>query len=113
MRAVFRALLNRTYEVERRSRVPDGQGGWVIVWADVGQIRGRMRPATSNERMVADSEEQQITHVLYCIEGEDIVRGDLVTLDDLTVEVLGIREPSQMRHHWEIDCLERQQEVAA
>jgi len=112
MRAIFRAMLNNTFAVERRSRVPDGQGGWAIVFAGVGQIRGRIRPANSNERLVAESEEQQITHVLYCDAGEDVARGDLVTVDDLTVEVLGVREPSQMGFHWEIDCLERQQEVA-
>lgn len=109
-------MLNNTFAVERRTRVSDGAGGWIIVFEAVGSVEGRIRPANSNERLVADSEEQQITHVLYAEAGVDIARGDRVTTTgeaagrELTVEILGIREPSLAGHHWEIDCLERQYE---
>lgn len=109
--SVFTGLLNNTFLVSRRDRISDGQGGWTIVFSDIGTIEGRIRPATSNERVVADSEEQQITHVLYTEDDSDIERGDLVTCKGLQVEVLGIREPSLAGHHLEIDCLERQNEV--
>lgn len=115
--SVFLGLLNSTFTVERRSRVSDGQGGWIITYVAVGTVAGRIRPATSNERLVADSEEQQITHVLYTDAGADVARGDLVTASggpgelSMTVEVLGVREPSLAGHHWEIDCLERQDEA--
>ena len=103
--------LNNTCSVSRRKRVSDDQGGWAIAYQENGTVAGRIRPANSTERVVADSEEQQITHVLYTLAGVDIERGDIVTCDDLTVEVLGIREPSLAGKHWEIDCLERQNEV--
>lgn len=108
--AAFRALRNNTFTVERRDRLDDGQGGWTIVYDEVDRILGRICPTTSTERVIADSEEQQISHVLYTVTGENIARGDRVTCGDLTVEVLGIREPSEADHHWEIDCLERQYE---
>lgn len=108
----FDGLLNNTFTVARRYRVSDGQGGWTLSWVDVGTVQGRLRPANSNERMVADAEQQQITHVLYTDADVDIERGDLVTCGDTVVEVLGIREPSLARHHWEIDCLERQRETS-
>lgn len=111
--SAFEGLLNHTFAVQRRDRVGDGQGGWAIVYVDAGSVQGRIRPATSTERVVADSEEQQITHVLYVEAGEDVGRGDLVTCGELTVEVLGVREPSMTGHHWEIDCLERQEEIGA
>ena len=107
---VFESLLNNTFTVERRTRVGDGQGGWTITYIASGTVMGRIRPATSKERLVADSEEQQITHVLYVVAGSDVARGDRVTCGDLTVEVLGVREPSEADHHYEIDCLERQYE---
>lgn len=109
--STFASLLNNTFTVERRDRLPDGQGGWTITYAEVGTVQGRICPSTSKERVVADSEEQQITHVLYVVAGENVARGDRVTCDDLTVEVLGVREPSEADHHWEIDCLERQEET--
>lgn len=109
---VFESLLNNTFTVERRARVGDGQGGWTITYIAAGTIYGRIRPATANERVVADAEQEQITHVLYVLAGEDIARGDRVTCGDLVVEVLGVREPSEAGHHYEVDCLERQKESA-
>jgi head-tail adaptor len=108
---VFESLLNNTFTVERRDRVSDGQGGWIIVYEAGTVVEGRIRPANTNERVVADSEEQQVSHVLYTLAGVDVARGDRVTTGDLTVEVLGIREPSEAGEHWEIDCLERQYET--
>ena len=111
--SVFESLLNNTFTVERRARVGDGQGGWTISYIEVGTMYGRIRPVTANERVVADAPQEQITHVLYVLAGEDIARGDRVTCGDLVVEVLGVREPSKMGHHYEVDCLERQKEVAS
>lgn len=107
---VFESLRNNTFSVERRLRVSDGKGGWTIAYESAGTIEGRIRPTTLKERLVADSAEAQISHVLYCAADEDVARGDRVTVGDLTVEVLGIREPSEAGKHWEIDCLERQDE---
>ena len=106
---VFGSLLNNEFTITRPSRASDGQGGWTISYVEVGAVQGRIRPANATERLVADSEEQQITHVLYTLAGEDIARGDRATCGDLTVEILGIREPSLAGKHWQIDCLERQQ----
>jgi SPP1 family predicted phage head-tail adaptor len=111
MMTVFESLLNNTFTVERRDRVSDGQGGWIVVYDEIGTVEGRIRPANANERVVADSEEQQISHVLYTLAGVEVARGDRVTTGDLTVEVLGVREPSEAGEHWEIDCLERQETV--
>ena len=118
MGIAFRLLLNNEFTIFRRDRIPDGRGGWTLYWAQVGTVRGRLRPANSNERMVADSEERQITHVLYTVAGADVARGDRVACAGPTcvhvieVEIQGIREPSATGHHWEIDCLERQLEAS-
>ena len=113
--SVFASLLNNTLTVERRTRTADGQGGHTIGYASVGTVEGRICPSKSGERelTVGDSEEQRISHVLYTLAGETIARGDRVTLDDLVVEVLGVREPSAAGEHWEINCRERQVEVAS
>jgi SPP1 family predicted phage head-tail adaptor len=114
--SVLTSLLNKTFEIWLPQTTSDGQGGHTETWWDAGTIAGRMRPANSNERVVAEQEEQQITHVLYTAtletsDGETLGRGALVVLDDLSVEVLGVRNPSLMAHHYEIDCLERQANV--
>lgn len=110
---VFESLLNNTVTVYRRTRTADGQGGWTVGYSEVGDVDGRIRPASSEERTVAQKEQRDITHVLYLVAtGADVERGDLVVCGALQVYVLGIREPSLAGHHLEIDCLESQVEVA-
>ena len=108
--SVFQSLLNNDFDVARLSRVSDGQGGFSAVYSEVTTVTGRMRPTSATERTVADSEEAQISHVFYTEAGEDILRGDMISLGDFSAEVLDIREPSHADEHWEIDCLERQYE---
>lgn len=110
---VFESLLIYDVAIFRRQRTADGQGGHVISYTPLATARGRIRPASSAERQVAMAEERQITHVLYVLADTDIARGDRVVIDDLTVEVEAIREPSLMGHHLEIDCTERQVEESA
>lgn len=110
---VFESLLNNTALVYRRRRTPDGQGGWAIDYVAVASAAARICPAGGSEKTVALAEERQITHTLFVVHGADIARGDRVTVDDLTVEVLGVREPSKAGEHLEIDCRERQQEETA
>lgn len=108
---VFASLLNHVFTVTRRTRTSDGQGGFTIGYAAAGTVNGRMRPASSNEKEVASAMQRNISHVLYVEVDADIERGDRVTFDGLSVDVLAIREPSLMGHHLEIDCLEVQKEV--
>ena len=108
--SIFESLLNREYAIDRRSRVSDGAGGWAITYEEQGVVQGRMRPASSQERDVAAQEERRISHVLYVVADTDIVRGDQVTGDGITVDVVAIREPSRADHHLEVDCWEQQLE---
>lgn len=111
MSPLIECLFNNTFTISRRVRTSDGQGGWSISYVELGTVEGRLRPAGSAEREVADQEGRRITHVLYVLEGTDIARGDLVEGDGVVVEVLGIREPSRADYHVEIDCEERQVEA--
>jgi head-tail adaptor len=111
MSRIFRSLLNNTFTVWQPQRSSDGQGGWLTTYASVGTVLGRMVPRGGSEADVADSEERQMSHVLYVQPGtvaDQVARGWLVTLNDLTVEVQGVREPSLAGKHLEIDCRERQ-----
>lgn len=110
---VFKSLRNNTFTISRRVRTTDGQGGWVITYTELGDVEGRMRPASSGEREVAAVEERQISHVLYVDAAEtiQIQRGDKVELDSVSWEVMGRREPSYADHHYEIDCLQVQVEA--
>lgn len=109
--SVFTSLLNHDFNISRRRRTSDGQGGWAIDYVTVGTVRGRIRPASSAEREAAAQESRQLSHVLYVLAGTDIARGDEVEQDELVVDVMAIREPSRAGEHLEIDCFERQVEA--
>lgn len=108
---VFESLLNNTASIERRRRTGDGQGGWVIDYVPVGTAAVRVRPASAGEREVAQAEGSDVSHVLYAVYGADIERGDRVTVRDLVLAVLAVREPSLAGEHIEVDCTERQVEA--
>lgn len=115
---VFESLLNNTFTHYRRRRTADGQGGWAIDYPQIGTVTGRIRPATSAEREVADTEEREVSHVFYCLAAEDVRRGDRLQATSagsgytLLVEVDALREPSLAGEHLEFDCQERQIEEA-
>jgi head-tail adaptor len=109
--SVFESLLNLQYTITRRERVSDGQGGWAVTYGLLATVPGRMRPASSAEREAAAQDQRRISHVLYVLPTVDIARGDQVDGDGITVNVVGIREPSRAGHHLEVDCWEGQLEV--
>jgi SPP1 family predicted phage head-tail adaptor len=109
--STFESLLNNTFTLSRRRRTPDGQGGWSVSYVLLGSFEGRIRPASGAERESAQVEQRPISHVLYVVAATNIARGDLVIGAGLTVDVMGVREPSQVNHHLEVDCMEIQQEV--
>jgi SPP1 family predicted phage head-tail adaptor len=109
--SVFTSLLNHTFVVSRKVRLADGQGGYPFEHTSIDAQNGRLRPASSSEKEAAMREGREITHVLYTLAGANIQRGDQVTANGLTVDVLAIRNPSQANEHWEIDCKETQLET--
>src|SRR3972149_252993 len=109
---VFQSLLNHNFAVERRVRTLDHQGGWLINYSPINAILGRLRPASSAEIIAAQQEQRRISHIFYCVAGEDIVRGDRLTGEGVMVDVMAIREPSRADEHYEIDCLEIHAEAA-
>lgn len=107
---IFQSLLGDTFVLERRQRLPDGIGGWVIAYTSNGSVSGYIRPATSEEITTAQQEQRRITHVLYVDGDTDIARGDRATGAGLVVDIMAVRDPGQVSHHLEVDCNETQVE---
>ncbi len=105
------ALYTHEFTLNRPTRAPDGQGGWLVAYEEAGAFRGRLRPASATERTVAQQRQATVSHVLYCATTVDVRRGDLVAGAGQTVEVVDVREPSHAAHHLEVDCREVQTEM--
>lgn len=105
----FLNFLHSTFTVKRRTRTADGLGGYTITYPTVTTVIGKMDPlATVRELIVAGKFSGYITHVLYTKHGENILRDDVIEGEGRRVRVLGIKEPSELGHHLEIQCEEIQ-----
>lgn len=101
---VFHSLLVTTFAVSRERKTSNGQGGWVIDYVPNGEILGRLRPASGAEALAASQTGFTLTHILYTDFGVDVQRGDRVDGGGVLVYVEGVRDPSQIHEHLEIDC---------
>jgi len=99
-------LMNKTLTVKRLVEHSDGQGGWIKSYEVVGQIKGRISRASIAERTIAAQQQVEISHVVYCMGGEDIRRGDLVTDGRVAIEIIGVNNPSMIDHHYECPGVE-------
>jgi head-tail adaptor len=116
----FDSLLD-TLAISVPVRGSDGQGGWTIAYVDAGTAAGRLWAGGASEDEVADNEEARISHraavrSLTTSGGYQIARGSLITFDGVTVEVdavMGRNEPEKDKHHYELACIERQDEKLA
>lgn len=113
--SVFESLLNRSFTAWQPQRSDDGQGGWLLSYASVGSVPGRMRPRSGSEFDLADQPEERVDHVLYVSSddavGSQIGRDFLITPvgeAERVFQVQGVREPSLASEHLEIDCWQRQ-----
>jgi len=110
MMSLIATLFNHTFAITRKTRASDGQGGWTQTYGSVGNVTGRMRPATATEKESAAQRQAEISHVLYTAVDENIARGDRVAGEGRTWDVTAIREPSLAGHHLEIEAVELQRE---
>ncbi|MER7076631.1 head-tail adaptor [Saccharopolyspora kobensis] len=88
-------LFNRTAIVQRATSTPDGSGGWVRVWVEVGRIPVRCSQPSAAERETAQQSGAVISHHIYAQPGADVARGDRLLVDDLVLDVESVVEPSE------------------
>lgn len=75
-------LLNRTLEVWRTVREPDGAGGWTQTQVFSHDLDMRVSRASVSEKVLARTDvgpmqgEAELTHILYADDGADLLRGD-------------------------------------
>ena len=96
-------LGGRKITVQRRAEISDGQGGFKQSWTNIGIERGKLRPASSGERMIAGQQETEVSHVAYLRADAAVEVGDRLELNDVNYEVIAKREPGMAGKHVEVD----------
>jgi SPP1 family predicted phage head-tail adaptor len=104
-------LLNRSAEVWRDTRVPDGMGGWTSGRSKVGTVRCRISQPSATERLAADQNGTDLSHVVYLLPTADVRRGDELRNAGRVFDVKAVYEPSVSDVYLRADCVVRQTQV--
>lgn len=89
-------LLNRSVEVYREQRSPDGAGGSVASWEHVATVRARVSQPTAAERVAAQQAGSELSARVYLDAHTDVRRGDEVRTPSGTevYRVVSLARPS-------------------
>lgn len=58
-------MLRHKIRVMAEQRTPDGQGGFVKIWAELKNIRAKIRPLSGSESFIFDKRESKVTHKIF------------------------------------------------
>jgi head-tail adaptor len=101
-------MLNTSAEVWREVRTPDGMGGWTSARAKIDAVRARFSQPSATERVVADSNGADLSHVVYLLPSAQVRRGDELRTPGRIFDVLATFEPSEPGTYLRADCKVRQ-----
>ncbi|MFE3123916.1 phage head closure protein [Streptomyces hydrogenans] len=88
------ARLNRTLEVWRTVRTPDGGGGWETALVRQADVRAKVDQPSASERLLAQQSGSEHTHSAYLLPDADVRRGDELRGDGQAFRVRWVIEPS-------------------
>lgn len=103
-------LYNTEVTVGRKTRpTSDGAGGFTETPGSAPDVPCRISPVSQAQRELGRREEGYLTHRLYCDEGADLIRGDVLTesATGRSFEVLTVGFPSVRGRHLQVDLEER------
>ncbi len=97
-------------DFEGPTRVVGDYMGSTTTWANVARrVKGRLRPLTGEELVVAAQTTQEITHRFYCSPKKvsNVVRGCRMIYNSRTFFVEFVREPDEMGVYKMIELSEK------
>lgn len=105
-------LTDRTVEVWRNVRTPDGAGGWLTARLYSHDLEVRISTASLRERSFARTQvgdmqgAAELTHVVYADGYADILRGDELRDDEFSenYRVIGTQRPSKAETYTRANC---------
>jgi len=90
--------------ITRNAKTSDGQGGFTEVWVELESTFGSARPANGREVARGNQLGQNITHVAYLNGNSAVKHDDRITIGEVKLRVLAVRNPAFAGQHLECDC---------
>ena len=98
-------LFNHTLTLQTMAFVDDGMGGQVETWSDTGSFKARISSLSAQERMAQDKTTTFATHRVYC-DNMSVTTADRIKWGNYYFKIIGIKNPSELYYHLEIDVVE-------
>ncbi len=100
-----RSLFNQILTLQTETKTSDGMGGFSYAWSDLGSFRGRISPLSAQERLIQDKNTMATTHRVFC-DPMTVTSENRIKWGSFYFEIEGIRNPSELYHHLEMDVRE-------
>lgn len=75
---VCAADLRESVQLQRKSRVSDGAGGWVNTWTTYATVRAKVHPLSGRERVFAAQLQSETTHDIVIRYRTDVDAADRI-----------------------------------
>jgi len=97
--------LNQRVEVWRKTREPDGGGGWFDTWAKLYDARARFSQPAADEQVIGEQGHAEWTAVVYFEPSADVRRNDEIRrAGRQTMTVESTVEPSESGTYLRANC---------
>jgi SPP1 family predicted phage head-tail adaptor len=97
----------REYAHWRETQTPDGAGGFVTEWAQIGTIEGRASPRTQSEEAIGARLQGKVTWVFATTPDVDLQLEDEIRFDGRALRVLSYA-PTSSGRRVQAECEEMQ-----
>lgn len=87
----------RTYELWRKTGVPDGGGGTVYTWAKIADVSGRAYPTRQEGDVIAQQRAGVVTWTFASNPDAGVTEGDEIRFDGRKLTVLSVSVTSTGR----------------
>jgi SPP1 family predicted phage head-tail adaptor len=94
--------LDQRLTLESPSRTPDGGGGAIVTWSEVGQLWAAVAATTGDERLRAEQVAGRVTHTVVIRHRGDVVPAMRFRAGTRVLDIVAVLEAEQRRR---LHCL--------
>jgi SPP1 family predicted phage head-tail adaptor len=81
--------------LEEATRTPDGSGGHVVEWTEVGTLFARVEPISATGRFGADQMLENVTHRITMRWRSDLLSGMRLRRMERAFEIITVHDPDE------------------
>ena len=103
----FRSLLNSTVNIQRRTKITDGAGGFTPGWANIAtNVPCRIQPMSGGEQTLYRKENTEVTHKLFFETDVTFAEEDRIVFGTKKFDIELVRDIDELSHHLEVEVRE-------